>query len=126
MKDCEGKFASGNREPRRRDEDAEKLAKAVMRGMGVYAVAFTAALVAVALAIGNSNEEDTDRVACTGWTEFELSAGEPGYSAAISRVEFGPGVTQQEVTDAMAERNGTNVPRAGIVYEAPSRCEQDG
>lgn len=123
IENYERKFMSDKHEPR---ENTERFERGVVRGMGIYAGGLAAAVVAAALIIGNSDEKNTDTIACTGWTDFELAAGEPGYSAAISGVEFGPGVTQEEVTDAMAARNGTNIPRAGVQYEVPSRCEQDG
>lgn len=95
----------------------------VIRRNAKYALGFLGIAAVGALAFGNG-DSGSRAIACEGWTGFELEAGEPGFSAAITDVKFGEGVTQNDVTDAIALHNDTTNPIAGVRYEVPSRCTQ--
>lgn len=106
-----------------KEEFSDKVSSGMKNATARMMLIAVGAAALFALADRKDTAIETENIKCIGWTDFTLAPGEPGFSAAIANVEFGEGVTQEAITDKMAQRNGTNNPLAGIVYEVPAACE---
>jgi hypothetical protein len=85
-------------------------------GLGFVA---TGAFVAIS---GGETQGETE-VYCNKWYYAGPLAEGQGYSALIGNVAIGEGLTQNDITDEIAEYNGTANPAAGGMFEVPVSCE---